>query len=114
MQIDLYGKLKMNDNGEYIIDRTNLIKVLKKIYYSERPFLSITVESEARTLFKSKGELYFDKDNYGIWCWHVNGECLESVLFNHTEEVVDIIINTNVEAEDTQDEIQELIHTRIR
>ena len=111
MKMDLYDKLKMNDNGEYIIDRINLTKVLKKIYYSERPFLSITVESETRTLFKSKGELYFDKDDYGIWCWHVNGECLETVLFNHTEEVVDIIIDTNVEAEDAQDEIQELIHT---
>lgn len=111
MKIDLYGTLKMNDNGEYIIDRTNLTKVLEKIYYSKRPFLSITVESETRTLFKSKGELYFDKDDCGIWCWYVNGECLETVLFNHTEEVVDIIIDTDVEAEDAQDEIQELIHT---
>jgi len=111
MKIDLYGKLKMNDSGEYIIDRINLTKVLKKIYYSERPFLSIIVESETRTLFKSKGELYFDKDDYGIWCWHVNGECLESVLFNHTEEVVYIIIDTNAEVEDVQDEIQELIYT---
>jgi len=114
MKIDLYGKLKMNDNGEYIIDRINLTKVLKKIYYSKRPFLSITVESEARTLFKSKGELYLDKDDYGIWCWHVNGDCLESVLFNHTEEVVYIIIDTDVEAEDIEDEIQELIYTGIR
>jgi hypothetical protein len=111
MKMDLYGKLKMNDNGEYIIDKTNLTKVLKKIYYSERHFLSITIESETRTLFKSKGELYFDKNDYGIWCWHVNGECLESVLFNHTEEVVYIIIDTNVEAEDAQDEIQELIYS---
>lgn len=111
MQIVLYGKLKMNDNGEYIIDKTNLTKVLEKIYYSERPFLSITVESETRTLFKSKGELYFDKDDYGIWCWHVNGECLETVLFNHTEEVVYIIIDTDVKAEETEDEIQELIYT---
>lgn len=111
MQIVLYGKLKMNDNVEYIIDKTNLTKVLKKIYYSERPFLSITVESETRTLFRSKGELYFDKDDYGIWCWHVNGECLETVLFNHTEEVVYIIINTDVKAEETEDEIQELIYT---
>ena len=111
MRIDLYGKLKMNDNGEYIIDRINLTKVLKKIYYSKRPFLSITVESEARTLFKSKGKLYSDKDDYGIWCWHVNGECLETVLFNHTEEVVYIIIDTDVKAEETEDEIQELIYT---
>lgn len=111
MKIDLYGKLKMNDNGEYIIDRINLTKVLEKIYYSKRPFLSITVESETRTLFKSKGELYFDKDDYGIWCWHVDGECLESVLFNHTEEVVYIIINTDVKAEDVQDEIQKLMYT---
>lgn len=111
MQIVLYGKLKMNDNVEYIIDKTNLTKVLKKIYYSKRPFLSITVESETRTLFKYKGELYFDKDDYGIWCWHVNGECLETVLFNHTEEVVYIIINTDVKAEETEDEIQELIYT---
>jgi len=114
MKIELYGKLKMNDNGEYIIDKTNLTKVLKKIYYSQRPFLSITVESETRTLFKSKGELYFDKNDYGIWCWHVNGECLETVLFNHTEEVVYIIIDTNTEAEDARDEIQELIYTWIR
>jgi len=105
MKMDLYDKLKMNDNGEYIIDRINLTKVLKKIYYSERHFLSITIESETRTLFKSKGELYFDKDDYGIWSWHVNGDCLESVLFNHTEEVMDIIIDTNVEAGDMQDEI---------
>ena len=111
MKIDLYGKLKMNDNGEYIIDRINLTKVLEKIYYSKRPFLSITVESETRTLFKSRGESYFDKDDYGIWCWHVDGECLESVLFNHTEEVVYIIINTDVKAEDVQDEIQELMYT---
>jgi len=110
MKMDLYGKLKMNDNGEYIIDRINLTKVLKKIYYSERPFLSITIESEARTLFKSKGELYFDKDDYGIWSWYVNGECLETVLFNHTEEVMYIIIDTNAEAEDAQDEIQELVY----
>jgi hypothetical protein len=111
MRIDLYGKLKMNDSGEYIIDKTNLTKVLEKIYYSERPFLSITVESETRTLFKSKGELYFDKDDYGIWCWHVNGDCLESVLFNHTDEVLDISINTNVKTEDMRDEIQELIYS---
>ena len=111
MRIDLYGKLKMNDSGEYIIDKINLTKVLEKIYYSKSPFLSITVESEARTLFKSKGELYFDKDNYGVWCWHVNGECLETVLFNHTEEVVYIIIDTDVKAGETEDEIQELIHT---
>ena len=105
MKIDLYGKLKMNDNGEYIIDKTNLTKVLKKIYNSERPFLSITIESETRTLFKSKGELYFDKDDYGIWSWHVNGDCLESVLFNYTDKVLDIIINTNVKTEDMWDEI---------
>jgi len=30
MRIDLYGKLKMNDSGEYIIDKTNLTKVLEK------------------------------------------------------------------------------------
>ena len=111
MRIDLYGKLKMNDSGEYIIDKTNLTKVLKKIYYSKSPFLFITIKSEARTLFKSIGELYFDKDDYGIWCWHVNRECLESVLFNHTEEVVDIIIDTDVKAEETEDETQELIYT---
>jgi len=111
MKIDLYGKLKMNDNGEYIIGKTNLTKILNKIYYSERPFLSIIVESKTRTLFKSKGELYFDKDDYGIWCWHVNGDCLESVLFNHTEEVVYIIIDTDVKAEETEDEIQELIYS---
>jgi len=114
MRIDLYGKLKMNDNGEYIIDRINLTKVLKKIHYSKRPFLSITVESEARTLFKSKGELYSDKDDYGVWRWHVNGECLETVLFNNTEEVVYIIIDTNAEAEEIEDGIQELIHTWTR
>lgn len=28
MKIDLYGKLKMNDNGEDIIDRINLTKVV--------------------------------------------------------------------------------------
>ena len=111
MKIDLCGKLKINDNGEYIIDKTNLTKVLKKIYHSKRPFLSITVESETRTLFKYKGELYFDKDDYGIWCWQVNGECLESVLFNHAEEVVYIIIDTNEVVEDVQNEIQELIYT---
>lgn len=111
MKIDLYGKLKMNDNGEYIIDKTNLTKILKKIYYSKRPFLSITVESETRTLFKSKGELYFDKDDYGIWCWHVNGECLESVLFNHTNEKLYIVINTKAEVEAATYEVREIVYT---
>ena len=92
-------------------DREHTHMNIKLCYYSKRLFLSITVESEARTLFKSKGELYSDKDDYGIWRWHVNGECLETVLFNHTEEVVYIIIDTNAEVEDVQDEIQELIYT---
>jgi len=41
----------------------------------------------------------------------VNGDCLESVLFNHTDEVLDISINTNVKTEDMRDEIQELIYS---
>jgi len=37
-----------------------------------------------------------------------------TVLFNHTEEVVYIIIDTDVEVEETEDGIQELIHTWTR
>lgn len=109
MRLDLYGKLIMNDNGEYIIDKINLTKLLNKIYYSNSPTLSIVIDSDSRTLLNAKGDLYLDKDNFGVYCWHIDGECLESVLFNNTETMLNISISTRVETGGTLDEIQKII-----
>lgn len=111
MYKELYGILEMNDDGDYIIDNINLSKLLWSIFDSNSPFLSIKIESDTRTLFNSTGDLYFDKDDYGIWCWHVDGECLESVLFNHTNEKLYIVINTKAEVEAATYEVREIVYT---
>lgn len=113
MRLDVYGKLTMNDEGEYIIDKINLTKLLNKIYYSNSPTLSIVIDSNTRTLFDEIGELYLDKDDFGIYCWHIDGECLESVLFNNTETMLEIYIDTNVKTGGIIDDIQEFIYNGI-
>ena len=81
--IILNGNLRLHkDKYEFLIDGTNLTKVLEKIYFSDYPALDITVENEARRVFKKYGELMFNKNDNGNWVFHVEDFNLDEILFN--------------------------------
>ena len=105
-RVTLSGILIYNDDAEYELHGENqkifnLSKFLEKIYYPPGSYyLHIRImrrsehlkdkRSKKRYLFSQKGDLYLDKDESGLYSYHIDGVSLESVLFDNTHIPVDI------------------------
>jgi len=95
------GKLNYNDNGEYELDSLNskdcsinLSELLKMICYSYNNYIKIKIFKGCKILFEESGKLIKNFDKHNIFSFHVNSEDFESVLFNNTNEYLDIEINS--------------------
>jgi len=91
------GKLSYDQNAEYIllspINTINISTILNQIYYSNNNYIEIKITNGCKTLFNEKGNLLKRKnDEFRIYDWHVNGNCLEDVLFNWTDNDLEIAI----------------------
>lgn len=94
------GKLDYSDYAQFEIinytSATNISKILDKVYYSNNNKINIRIMSGSKTLFNEDGNLLMKKDKHGIYSYHVNGECLELVLFNNVNQFIDIEIVADV------------------
>lgn len=98
MHTHLNGELMMEDgNGHYILDNYDLSALLEKIYFSEDSRLHIKIDSDSRSLFDERGELIYEKNECGMWVFHINGCCLDDVLYDSVEEDINIVIDAKVE-----------------
>jgi len=93
------GKLNYNDRGEYELDSLNpkycsinLSELLKSICYSYNNYIEIKILKGCKILFEESGKLVKNFDKHNIFSFHVNSEDFESVLFNNTNEFIDIEI----------------------
>ena len=94
------GKLNYNEDEQYeqyiLISPTNIINItsiLNQIYYSPNNYIEIKITNGCKVLFNEKGNLLRRKNiEFGIYDWHVNGCCLGDVLFNWTENDLEIAI----------------------
>jgi len=88
-----YGKLIYDDMGDYIVDNFNLSKALWEIYYHPNNHIDITIMAGCKTIFHEDGNLYRRKsDSVDLYCWHINGNDLETVLFNSTDSDIEITL----------------------
>lgn len=102
------GSLVYDDLGNYQLiyptGSTNISKILNKIYYADKNYIELKIMNGCKTIFNEKGNLYIKPDDYGVYCYHIDGECLESVLFFNTDKDLDIEIYA--EALDTQGDVK--------
>jgi hypothetical protein len=95
------GKLEMPDNlkYEYIVGNYNLSNLLKMAYEQSRTqIIEIVLIGQMGEFLNESGVLYEVKDKY-IKCLHVNGVSIDSRLFNHTDELVDVKIIADIEGD---------------
>jgi len=91
------GKLSYNEQANYIIyspttkSTINISDILYNICYSSNNQIEIKIMKGCKILFNESGRLLNKIDDInGLLSYHVNSEDLESVLFNNTEEYLDI------------------------
>ena len=92
------GRLEYDQDGAYVIHNHNtntvfsLSSLLFKIYYAPINRIKIKIMNGCKTLFNEDGNLYLKRGVNGIYGYHVNGMDLESILFNNTDEYLEVTI----------------------
>ncbi len=90
------GKLVYNDDGNYELHNDEgifyLTDALNEIYYSRNNHLSLRIANGNKLLFNEDSTIYKKINKYGIYSFYICGADLETVLFNNTDEIVDVVI----------------------
>ena len=94
--MELYGTLDMNDDGEFELENEtgfiNISKLLDGIYNSQNKLIYVEIIKDGSILFQEDGGLCKKIDKDGINSFHICGMNLDLVLFNNTNEYLDITI----------------------
>ena len=96
--INILGKLDMDDNGEFIVhiednQIINITKILDDIFTSSlRPQVDIKIFKNGKLLFDEQGGLFLHMDDQKIESYFVCGVNLSKLLFYNTEENLEITI----------------------
>jgi hypothetical protein len=83
------GTLILDDNNDYILSGDNLSTYLHHIYMSN---VSNYIELEIKDVQKAKGDLYLQRDMFGVYDYFVGQFALGLWLHNHTGEEMTITI----------------------
>ena len=83
------GTLILDDNNDYILSGDNLSTYLHHIYMSN---VSNYIELEIKDIQKAKGDLYLQRDMFGVYDYFVGQFALGLWLHNHTGEEMTITI----------------------
>ncbi len=83
------GTLILDDNNDYILSGDNLSTYLHHIYMSN---VSNYIELEIKDTRKAKGDLYLQRDMFGVYDYFVGQFGLGLWLHNHTGEEMTITI----------------------
>ena len=83
------GTLILDDNNDYILSGDNLSTYLHHIYMSN---VSNYIELEIKDTRKAKGDLYLQRDMFGVYDYFVGQFALGLWLHNHTGEEMTITI----------------------
>lgn len=83
------GTLILDDNNDYILSGDNLSTYLHHIYMSN---VSNYIEIEIKDTRKAKGDLYLQRDMFGVYDYFVGQFALGLWLHNHTGEEMTITI----------------------
>jgi hypothetical protein len=95
--MELYGKLIMNDDGEFELDTEreiiNISKLLDGIYNTgSKPQIYIKIEKFGRLLFEEDGLLVKKKDEQNVESYFICGMNLSKLLFYETDEALEVVI----------------------
>lgn len=95
------GKLIYNDGGCYEIHNNEgvfyLTNALDEAYYSRngQVFLQITGSGNGNSLlFNENSTIYKRKNDYEIYSYFICGADLETVLFNNTDRIINVIMKS--------------------
>ena len=83
------GTLILDDNNDYILSGDNLSTYLHHIYMSN---VSNYIELEIKDIRKAKGDLYLQRDMFGVYDYFIGQFALGLWLHNHTGEEMTITI----------------------
>lgn len=94
------GKLVYNSNGEYELHNgkiVNLSNMLKKVYYHPtNNYINIKIMNGSRLLFNEDGNLHYKPIGKHFYSLHVDGEDLETILFESTDKDLEVKIYAEV------------------
>lgn len=98
--MELYGKLFIDDNnekGEFEIETetrvVNISQLLDNIFESAlRPQVYIRIMRGNSLIFEESGGLLLCRDRQGVDSYHICGLNLSKLLWDNTEEYIEIII----------------------
>lgn len=95
---------------------TNLTDLLNKLYMRDTDswagtLIDVKIKIDVEYVFDSVGEIYRDKDEFGVYDWFIGNDNLGKVLFDLCGFNLNIIINDNVST--TDDEYIEFNYKRI-
>lgn len=87
------GNLILNDNNDYILNGDNLSTYLNHIYMSNVDnHIELEIKDDTNYIQKAKGDLYLQRDMWGIYDYFVGQFALGLYLHNHTGEEMTIAI----------------------
>ena len=93
--MNLYGQLIYNDNAEFELeDETGIINISNLLdgIYNAKQQAYIRITKGSSLLFEEDGAIIKKQDSDGIVSNFVCGNNLDLLLFNNTDEVLQIII----------------------
>lgn len=93
--MNLYGQLIYNDNAEFELeDETGIINISNLLdgIYNAKQQAYIRITKGSSLLFEEDGAIIKKQDKDGIISNFVCGNNLDLLLFNNTDEVLQIII----------------------
>jgi hypothetical protein len=95
-EINLFGLLDMNDDGEFeledeIIGKVNITKLLESIHTS-KTLVYVEIMRGNSLIFQEDGSVLKKKDKDGIMSFHICGANLDYILFYNTGEVLEITL----------------------
>ena len=93
--MDFYGQLIYNDNAEFELeDETGIINISNLLdgIHSAKEQIYIRITKGSSLLFEEDGSIIRKQDSDGILSNFVCGNNLDLLLFNNTDEVLQIVI----------------------
>lgn len=88
------GRLVYNQDAMYELhsptEKINISELLNKIYHADNNYIEIKIMKQCKLIYQEQGSLLMKKDDFGIFCYHINGLNLEYFLFNNVGEDIEI------------------------
>ena len=96
------GKLVYDEDGQYVVGNFNLSALLDTVYYSPTSnYIDIKIEKDGcKVLFNEKGNFYRRKEtSTDVYGYVINGMEIEEILFNNTDEYINVVLDDGIGAD---------------